>query len=323
MRKSLKLLLSLLLVLPIFIKWMCDCQKLPLTKVHWPLYLKLHIRFFIRLRRLPNIHSCRDYNEKIQWLKLFDQNECFIDMSDKLKVKGFVQERLGPGFTPKTLFVLSSDQKTPCIKDLPNDFVIKTNHDSGGVYICRRNNQIQFNKKIESAKNRLNKIYGISAGEWCYPLIEPKVFVEEYLDVGKDAPADFKFHCSNGKVLWLQYIYDRCTSPKEVIVSADGDVMDVWIYQAMEHSTTFVKPDNWHELIKVAEKLSLGVKYLRVDLYNLNGQVFVGELTLYPMGGMYSGDGQRKISNLLDFDRSTVTSPVLSQRVNSSVIFKK
>lgn len=316
MRKYVKAVVSFLLVVPVALKWEFDRRRLPLQKDHWLLYLKLHVRSFIKLRRFPDIYNCNDYNEKIQWLKLFDQSEQHVLLSDKIRMKEFISSRLGEGFTPKTLYVLDVEDSLPARESLPENFVIKTNHDSGGVFISKGESESEVKNKLLIAQSRLSKPYGVDAGEWCYPLIQPKVFIEEYLDIGEYAPPDYKFHCANGRVAWLHYIYDRHTAAKEMIVLRSGEVTDLSLYPSMERGAGFSRPSNWDELVGVAERISEGFKYLRVDLYNLNGRIYVGELTVYPMGGFYAGEGQRKLSDLLIFDRSTVADPILSRRMN-------
>lgn len=316
-RRSVKKIIFLCLHPIIFIKWKIDLFTLPLERAHWKLYLNIHRHYFLRLKCFPNLRKCNDFNDKVQWLKLFDQDESHVGICDKIEFKKYIFSRLGEGYTPKTLMILDDAVGIPSDHDLPTNFVIKTNHDSGGIYISKNDNYSEIKIKVQSAKARLANPYGVEGGEWCYPLIKARVFVEEYLDFSGSTPPDYKFHCADGNVLWLQYIYDRGDDTKEIIVTPEGSETDIWQDRKMLHASGFKKPENWAELLRIASILSVGFKYIRIDLYSLQGKIYVGEFTFHPLGGFYSGAGQAQLSNHLEFDRTTTKPPVLSKRLSN------
>ncbi len=288
------------------LKWLSDRRHLPLTAQHWGLYRIVHKLCFRQLSRFPNLTSPEEYNDKIQWLKIFDQDEEVIKCTDKLGGRKYVKETLGDGFLP-VLYSSANDFSSIDLDVLPNSFVVKTNHDSGSVFLIRDKSQADFvdiDRKIQSS---LSRKYGVKHGEWQYSHIKPRVFAEEFIGPLNTAcaPPDYKFHCSAGRVKWLQYIFDRGEETKETIVDIDGQALDIHFDHLMQHSMQFTKPENWPELIKVAEKLSKPFKYIRVDLYLVNEKIYVGELSFHPLRGCYKGGGQKVLGNLLDFEMDT------------------
>ena len=143
-------------------------------------------------------------------------------------------------------------------------------------------------------------------GEWAYAYVQPKVFVEEFINLqSHKPPPDYKFYCVDGKVKFCHYIYDRGFDTKEQTVDPDGNDLATELYPKFKLGADFRKPGQWGEMIHVAEQLSEGFKCVRVDLFCADERVYTGEMTFWPMGGHYKGEGQKKLGQLLDFDRTT------------------
>lgn len=292
------------------LKWLADQSRLPLTPDHWELYTLCHQLCWRELGDLPNLVDPRDFNDRIQWLKLFDQAEDHVRCSDKIRVRDYVRERVGEQHltqlyeTCNTFDQIDFDQ-------LPKSFVIKTNHDSGGVVVVR--DKAKFDRK--AARNlierNLRTVYGWNNGEWAYAFVEPKILVEELIGAHLPAPPpDFKFHCAGGKIQWLQYIYDRKQGTKEVIVSSEGLSMGCHFDHNMFSTSNFTKPPQWKDLCCIAEALAEGWKYVRVDLYLDDNRIIAGELTFFPLFGCYKSEGQKVLGQLLNFDRTTFKPPI-------------
>lgn len=301
MRKS----KSLWLTARIEAKWRRDSRSLPLTPAHRELYEIIHRLCWRELDDFPDLIKCRDFNDRIQWLKLFDQDREIIRCSDKITVRDYVRERVGEQHLVN-VYQIHDHFSQINFDSLPNAFVIKTNHDSGTVILVRDKSLLNKDEAEEKVEKSLRTVYGWLNGEWAYSFIQPKVFVEELLIAnGMLRPADYKFHCVDGSVRWLQYIYDRGYVTKEVNVSADGHVIDVHFGHNMTHFVEFTVPDNWDHMIDIVESLAYGFRYVRVDVYCLGGRVYVGEMTFFPLMGCYKGEGQKELGKLLDFERST------------------
>jgi TupA-like ATPgrasp len=295
-------------------KWARDARVLPLVDEHRTLYRNIHLLCLYQLSEFPNLVDCRDYNDRIQWLKLFDQGPEVVRCSDKLGLRDFVEARLGTGYLPQLLQVASRYDELD-FAALPSRFVIKTNHDSGSVILVPSKDTIDHAANRQTIGASLARVYGWEKGEWAYSLIEPRVFAEAYLGSEQaERPADFKFHCVDGRVAWLQYIYDRGRGTKEAIVDTQGRVTPMHFDHNMQHSEAFEKPAAWDDLVRVAEVLAQGFKYVRVDLYAFDSRIVVGEMTFFPLMGCYRSADQKPLGQLLDFDRRSAKPPICGQK---------
>jgi len=294
----------------IALKWFRDKGDVPLTADHRELYFIIHRLCRHELGEFPELVHCRDYNDKIQWLKLFDQREEIVRCSDKVLVRGYIRERVGEKYLVK-LYQVHDHFSQIDFDVLPKAFVIKTNHDSGTVILVRDKSKLDRKAAEERIEEALKQPYGWSNGEWAYSYVRPQILVEEFLDPQSDvAPPDYKFHCVEGKIRWLQFIFDRGQETKEVIVNEEGAVMSIHFDHKMHHRESFRLPLNWSEMKSVVERLAAGFRYVRVDVYGVNGHIYVGEMTFYPLMGCYKGEGQKILGAYLDFDRGTFN-PVL------------
>ncbi|QIJ82040.1 hypothetical protein GU700_22720 [Methylobacterium sp. NI91] len=293
------------------VKWIEDSKLLPLTELHFGLYKIIHYRFHSLLGRFPNIVDGTSFNDKMQWLKLFDQSYDQIRCSDKILVKDYATERVGSSYIlPAQQIFKNIEEILPDL--LPKEFVIKANHDSGTVIVVRDRDAIDFDALKNRLAHSISKPYGWSDGEWAYRFVVPKIFIESLLNPARDASlADYKFFCGEGQVKFVHYIYDRNQSAKEIIVDSRGRRLDLSIH--FPQGDVFNKTSEWDEMIWVAERLSCGFKFVRVDLYNHEGRIFVGELTFWPMCGMYQGDGQTRLGPLLDFCQRSTRAPILHE----------
>jgi len=297
----------------IALKWRRDKQRLPLTPAHRELYGIIHRLTWRKLGRFPDLVDCRDFNDRIQWLKLFDQSEEIIRCSDKVLVRDYVRERVGDRYLVK-LYQVSERFSGIDFAALPQAFAIKTNHDSGTVMLVRDKAKLNLAQAEQRIEDALGRTYGWSNGEWAYSCVAPRVLVEEMLEpLGDTPPADYKFYCVEGRVKFCHFIYDRGADTKEQIVDPAGNDLATELYPSFKLGTGFSKPALWQEMLTVAERLGEGFKCVRVDMYCSEGRIYVGELTFWPMAGVYEGDGQAVLGTLLDFDRTTVKPLVMAR----------
>jgi hypothetical protein len=244
-------------------------------------YIKINVVYFQKFRTLPNLNKPDSFNEYINRYKFFEIPSA-IELSDKLQAKDIVSKFITTLKTEKVWGKFS-------FSIFKEKGVYKLNSDSGGVYI--RNDVRNF----FSETNMLIRFlipYGWWVGEWPYPMIQTKIFKEEFLDELSDI-ADYKFFCVNGKVVGCHYIYDRHkeTKTKELWIDINGCAFEWQIYDSFDvgNSDDWVKPDSWFEMIKKSEDLSKKFEFVRVDLYNTSKGVFFGELTFWPQAGYYKG----------------------------------
>lgn len=291
-------------------KWMTDRLYLPLRQEHRELYLIIHRVYLAEFKKFPNLRAPSDFNEKFQWLKLFDQSDDVIACCDKIRVRDFARRRVGDHYLNRLYLTCRSFDEID-FDQLPDKFVIKTNHDSGTTILVRDKRALDRAGASVRIKKSLSASYGWEKGEWAYAFIEPRILVEEFLSPETSAPpADYKFYVADGRVKFVHYIYDRGSDTKAQTLDRDGHDLRIVLYPAFPMGNGFCKPEAWDEMLTVAERLGLGFKCVRVDLYCIDGRIYLGEMTFWPMAGLYKGDGQKTLGRWLDFGRQSFRPPV-------------
>lgn len=291
-------------------KWRRDKKILPLADEHWDLYKGIHQASWLRLQEFPNLVDCRDYNDRIQWLKLFDQDPRIVQCADKLGVRDYIRERTGDRYLTELYQVTSSFGEID-FDALPKAFVIKATHDSASAVLVR--DKVEFDRTAASDHfaRCLARVYAELEGEWAYAHVPPRLMVEEFINPQAcEPPCDYRFHCVNGEIRWIQNDVPFKPKMKEVTVDPSGRPMGVHFSSHKIYSGEFARPAQWEEMSDLARTLSSGWKYIRIDMFVSSDRIFAGEMTFFPYSGFYKGEGQKKMGSLLDFDRSTFREPV-------------
>lgn len=250
-----------------------------------------------RIGRLPNIENPQGLNDCIQWLKLHDQRKEHITACDKWAARSLVPEanripaRLGvvPQFMPG---------------------VLKCTHDSGSVRVFETEEQLRWAQN--ALTDRLHRIYGRSKGEWAYEFVPPRLMTEVLL--AKNI-TDYKFHCSGGKVRWVQVIADRANGARETILRPDGLRSGLHMDHNMTHAPdaqVFPGVIAWEALTELAERLAQGWRYVRVDLYWAQQRAWFGELTFWPLAGCYRTKDEPTFGEMLELDLTNKREPIVA-----------
>jgi hypothetical protein len=257
-----------------------------------PDVLFLKCRYYLATGEKLNLKNPRNYNEKIQWLKIYNRNPLYTKLADKYEVRDYVAEKIGKEYLVPLLVVADNFDEIDFDK-LPNQFVIKCNHDCGSVVICKNKEEFDIKsarKKIESCLKR-NYCDNKSNREWQYRDIIPKIIIEEFIYSETDnVPADYKIHCFNGDPKYIHLISNRYT---ENIREAFYDVN--WVLQEFtlcypNKKIIDDKPEYLNKVLQLAKKLSENIPYVRIDFYIEYGRIFFGELTFTPGAGYYYFD---------------------------------
>ena len=289
-------------------KWERDCCQLPLAASHRRLYDIIHVLFWRKFRSLPSIAKPANLNEKIQWLKLFDQQQKIVECVDKFSAKEFAEKRIGKEFIIPTLDVYENPEEIK-FASLPSAFVLKTTHDSGGVFLLRDKNVIDTVVIRKGLETRLRRLHGYYSGEWAYSSIRPRILAEQLLGTAAgQPPADYKLHCVNGEFRWAQYITGRGCAPREVLIDEEGVPINFTLKYPRGNEFPDLRP--WPEMKRIAEALAAGWKYVLVDLYWEGGRIYFGEMTFYPDAGLYKGEGQAMLGAEVDFSLKSTQPPV-------------
>lgn len=249
-----------------------------------------YTKIIYRLKMGKKLHLNRPqtYNEKIQWLKLYDRNPLYTTMVDKYAVKGYVENIIGKEYIIPTLGVWDTPDDIEWDL-LPKSFVLKTTHGGGGdgVVVCKDKSKIDKNNVIDRLKRDLqNDTYKLLR-EWPYKNVNKRIIAEEYLeDKESKELRDYKFFCFNGVVRALFVATDR-QSGKVKFDYFDENFNHLDIIQ--EHPMSEITPQmpsKFTLMKELASKLSENLPQVRVDLYECNGKVYFGELTFTHHGGI-------------------------------------
>lgn len=264
-------------------------------KIEWGFYDKMNDESFLKMAYKRKFGKELDlkkpitYNEKLQWLKLYDRKPEYTTMVDKYEAKAYIANKIGEKYVVPTLGVWNSFDDID-FENLPNSFVLKCTHDSGGLVVCKEKSKL--NKK--NARKKINKSlasnYFRVGREWPYKNVIPRIIAEPLLkddaikEDEQECLTDYKFFCFNG-VPKIAYISkDKAENPATDFFDMDYNHLPI----RMKDPNSDVlpeKPIRFDEMKKIATQLSQGFPHLRVDFYSANGKLYVGELTFYHCSG--------------------------------------
>lgn len=248
----------------------------------------LEMRYKLRFGKKLDLENPLTYNEKLQWLKLYDRNPEYTKMVDKYEVKKYVADKIGEEYIIPTLGVWDKFEDIDFDK-LPDQFVLKCTHDSGGIVICKDKSNLNKEKAKKKIEKGLKRNYYWSSREWPYKDVKPRIIAEKYMvDESGYELKDYKFFCFDGKVKVLFIATDRAVEGEETKFDFfDENFVHLPIKNGHENADKELAcPEGFEKMKELAEKLSQGIPQLRVDFYNINGQIYFGETTFFHWSGM-------------------------------------
>lgn len=235
-----------------------------------------------------DLDSPQTYNEKLNWQKVYDHNPLYTTLVDKYAAKDYVADIIGKQYIIPTIGVWNSPEDIEWEK-LPDRFVLKTTHDSGGVVIVKNKSKFDKAKAIEKLTKRLKTDNFSFTREWPYKNVPRRIIAEEYIEDSKtEELRDYKFFSFDGEVKALFIAQDRGKAGEEVKFDYfDADFNHLDIHQYHDAGKTIPeKPKCFEEMKMLASKLSKGIPQVRVDFYEVDGKVYFGELTFFHHGGI-------------------------------------
>ena len=243
--------------------------------------------FFSGMRKFPNLRNPVTFNEKLQWLKLNDIHPEYARIVDKAEAKEYVREVLGEGaeqYLIPTLGVWNTFDKID-FNLLPNQFVLKTTHDSGGVAIVKDKTTMNLGKVRAKIEHSLNNNFFYEHREYPYKGIKPRIIAEKFMvDESGTELKDYKFFCFDGEPKMLFVATDRPFDTRFDFFDMDWNHLP--FKQGHPLATKEIKkPAGFEKMKEIARKLSKGFPHVRVDLYDINGQIYFGELTFFHFSG--------------------------------------
>ena len=234
-----------------------------------------------------NLDNPISYSEKLQWLKLHDRNPNYVSLVDKSTAKDYVARVIGEKYIIPTLGVWDHFDDID-FNSLPNQFVLKCTHDSGGIVICKDKNSFNKSKAKKIIEAGQKKSFYYFGREYPYKDVPHRIIGEVYMeDNAVHELRDYKFFTFNGCVKALFVAADRQTEGKPTTFDFfDTEYNHLPIKQGHPNAEiTPEKPKNFELMIELAEKLAAGIPHVRIDFYEVNGKVFFGEMTFYHFSG--------------------------------------
>ncbi len=249
-------------------------------------YLKWKFRLIMGYKL--NLRNPQTFNEKLQWLKLYDRNPEYTKMVDKYEVREYIKGKIGEEYLIPLIGVYDKFDDID-FDELPNQFVIKCNHDSGGLVICKDKNKLNISRARKKINKSLKRNYYYSGREWPYKNVKPKILIEKYMEDNVDKELiDYKLYAFNGKVDYVMVCFDRFNGgTKFIYFDRNWNMKKTFSSDGIKYgdSVKLRKPKNLGKMFKFASILSKNIPFVRADFYEVNGKLYFGELTFFPSSG--------------------------------------
>ena len=237
-----------------------------------------------------DLNHPKTFNEKLQWLKLHNQKAIYTTLVDKYRVKQWIADKIGEQYVIPTLAVYDSVDEIDLDK-LPDKFVLKCNHDSGNVVICRDKSTFDLQAAKRKLGAALKKNYYWDSREWPYKNVKRCVIAEKYIQDQEDGGlVDYKFFCFDGRADCVMMCVDRhIKQPKFYFFDRDWNLkrLNVRGKEAPE-GFSLPKPKSLDKMFELSSTLSEGIPFVRVDFYDVAGEILFGEMTFFPDAGFDS-----------------------------------
>ncbi len=234
-----------------------------------------------------NLNNPKEFNEKIQWYKVFYHPKILNQLVDKYAVREYIESKIGAEYSNELYGVYNKPEDIK-YEDLPNQFIIKATHASSYNLIVKDKNNLNKKKANRLFKKWLSKSQYYRTGqEWAYKDVQPRLIVEKLLKEDEESSLiDYKFYCFSGEAKFLEVHLDRADNHKRGFYDFSFNSLP-FRYTSLEKtiSTKIKKPSNLEEMIKLSEILAANFPFVRVDFYSVKGKTIFGELTFYPSDG--------------------------------------
>lgn len=285
-----------------FCEWMGEHHPVTLVK----------IRYYAYFHRFPDLKDPKDMNEKILYMKLYTDTSRWTELADKYKVREYV-DKCGLSEYLIPLVGAWYDVNEIDFASLPKSFIFKANNGVGKSELLMVRDKSKLN--IEETKKFLDELLkrkhvGVLSGEPHYTTMKPCIIAEELLpsEKGEKSPADYKIYCANGKAYYIWMCSGRDSTGTDVM-TYDRDWNprpDLCIFDSRyREGKVRPKPINLDKMLEVAETLVKPFPFVRLDLYNINGKIYFGEMTFTPLGGMVNFHPQfflNEMGNYIDLN---------------------
>lgn len=250
--------------------------------------LYLELMYKNKFNKKLDLVNPKTFNEKLQWLKLYNRKDIYTTMVDKIDVKEYVSNIIGEEYIIPTLGIYNKFDDIDFEK-LPKQFVIKCTHDSGGIVIVKDKNEFNKDKAKSIINKSLKNNYYYNWREWPYKNVKPRIIIEKFMEDEKYSQLnDYKLMCFNGKVKCSFVCSERDNIKDGLAVTFfDNDWNKMPFTRHYRNSNKEIrKPYNFTKMIDLAERLAKDIPFVRIDFYEINKKIYFGEVTFFPGAGI-------------------------------------
>ena len=262
--------------------------------------------FRAKLGRELDLEHPQTFNEKLQWMKLHDRRPIYTTMVDKSTAKEYAASVIGEEYIIPTLGVWDRFEDID-FDSLPDQFVLKCTHDSGGLVICKDKRKLDLRAAKEKINKSLNTDYYTLWREWPYKDVKPRIIAEKYIEDKTGSLTDYKIYCFHGKANTVLTCFDRASGNTKFFFFDRNWELKRYNKQGLNapEGFTIPKPEGMDTMFDLAEKLAeaSGAPFIRVDFYSVLGKIYFGELTFYPAAGLdpnYLPEAERFLGSMID-----------------------
>lgn len=245
----------------------------------------LEMKYRIKMNKKLDFEKVKSFNDKLQWLKLYDRKDDYPYLVDKYHVRKFVKEKIGEEYLIPLVGVYDGLSELDFSK-LPNQFVLKATHDSGSVIVCKDKSKLNIKEVQKKLNKSLKTNFYYRHREWTYKNLKPRIICEKYMEDRSDRDLkDYKVFCFNGEPQIIQVDFDRFTSHKRNLYDLNWNYLSVEYKCSTDENVKIQKPKKLEEMLDLSRTLAEKLTFIRIDFYSINNKLYFGEMTFYPEAG--------------------------------------
>lgn len=248
-------------------------------------------KFLREYGREIDLENPQTFNEKLQWLKLYDHNPLYTTLVDKYAVREYVSDKIGEEYLIPLIGGPWNTADEIDFTSLPNEFVLKVTHDSGGVIICKDKRKFNTRKAKRILNRALKSNYYYRGREWPYKNVKPRIIAEKYMvDESQKELKDYKIFNFQGKPRVIEVDYDRFVNHKRNLYTTDWKYIDLMLQYPTDPQHKIERPKSLNRMLELAEILSKDMPHVRTDFYVIGEKIYFGEMTFYHGSGFEKFD---------------------------------
>ncbi|MDY4223802.1 MAG: ATP-grasp fold amidoligase family protein [Candidatus Limivicinus sp.] len=241
-------------------------------------------KFKLRMGYELDLDNPKTFNEKLQWLKLYDRNPLYTKLVDKYEVRKYIAEKIGEEYLIPLVGGPWNSPEEIDFDALPDQFVLKCTHDSGSVVICKDKSKLDIPAAKAKLSKHLKRNYYWTNREWPYKNVPPRIIAEKYMEDETGELRDFKFLCFNGMPRMMYISRDAAADTTTDFFDMDFNHLPIRMKDP-NSAILPTKPECFEEMQRIASVLSEGIPHVRTDFYCANSKIYFGELTFFHNGG--------------------------------------